>query len=62
MLKSISNLGTELNKKVQSKITGGIWPRTENECYICNGEWEQDNGPFPSNIPRCTLPYNSPCL
>jgi hypothetical protein len=53
MLKSISNLGTELSKKEQSQITGGTWPRNQRECELCGGEW---------GAPLCALPVNSPCL
>ncbi|PTX58512.1 hypothetical protein C8N46_1132 [Kordia periserrulae] len=52
MLQSISKLGTVLGKKEQSTITGGAWPRTEEECLNCGGYW---------SAPLCELPYNSPC-
>jgi hypothetical protein len=52
MLQSISKLGTVLGKKEQSTIKGGAWPRTEQECLHCGGEWY---------APLCALPHDSPC-
>ena len=53
MLKSISNLGTVLNKTEQRKITGGNWyPRTEEDCHLCNGYWGGR---------MCALGTDSPC-
>ena len=52
MLKSISNLGTVLNKTEQRNITGGSWPRNQRDCELCGGEW---------HAPLCALPSNSPC-
>lgn len=52
MLESISNLGTQLSKKEQRKITGGMWPKNERDCLRCGGEW---------HAPLCALSMNSPC-
>ena len=53
MLKSISKLGTVLSKENQRKITGGNWyPRTEQECKNCGGEW---------HAPLCRLSIRSIC-
>lgn len=52
MLKNILQVGTALNKKEQRHITGGSWPRTQEACHQCGGEWD---------APLCALPYDSPC-
>ncbi|EDP98242.1 hypothetical protein U8527_19740 [Kordia algicida OT-1] len=52
MLESILKLGTTLSKKEQRQITGGMWPRTEEACHQCGGEWY---------APLCALPHDSPC-
>ena len=54
MKKTILNLGNALNKKQLKEINGGFgfWPRNEEECSNCGGEWSP---------PLCALPYNSPC-
>ncbi|WP_298516908.1 hypothetical protein [uncultured Kordia sp.] len=55
MLKSISNLGTVLDKKEQRQITGkGMIPVNPRECRFCSGEWLEDFG-------LCALPIGSPC-
>ncbi|WP_164484228.1 hypothetical protein [Kordia zhangzhouensis] len=52
MLQRISKLGAVLGKKEQRNITGGAWPRTEQECLNCGGEW---------HAPLCALSHDSPC-
>ncbi|WP_226294012.1 hypothetical protein [Aquimarina algicola] len=54
MLQSILNLNgvQKLDKKSQTVIKGGGWPRTEEDCLACGGEW---------GAPLCLLPSNSPC-
>ncbi len=45
MLKNISNLGTELNKKEQKQVHGGAKWGTCNSTWDCKKRWEK-----PSNI------------
>lgn len=55
MKKQILDLGKSLSKIEQVSINGGFgfWPRTEEECLLCGGEWD---------APLCALPWNSVCL
>ncbi|WP_167571923.1 hypothetical protein [Aquimarina algiphila] len=55
MLQSILNLNgvQKLNKNKQQAIKGGAWPRNEEDCLLCGGEWD---------FPLCALPANSVCL
>ncbi|MEW7289609.1 hypothetical protein [Aquimarina sp. 2304DJ70-9] len=63
MLKNILNLegAKTINRKDQKAIQGGFgnyYPRTEEECLQCGGEW----GAFafgPGGL--CALSRNSPC-
>ncbi len=44
----------KLKRKEKETIKGsGWWPRTEEECLACGGEW---------GAPLCLLPSNSVCL
>jgi len=57
MKKSILNLGKALNRAEQKEVNGGgFWPRTEKECYLCWGHWEE------WEFPACALPHDSVCL
>ena len=63
MLKNISEINgsKSLTKKAQQKVNGGCpppYPRTEEECNNCGGEWSPL--PFgPGGL--CALSVNSPC-
>ena len=54
MKKSILNLGKALNKAAQKEVLGGFgfWPRTEQQCMNCGGEW---------SAPLCALSMDSVC-
>lgn len=54
MLQTILNFKgvQKLNRKQLQIIKGSGWPRNEQDCLACGGEW---------SAPLCALPWNSPC-